>query len=51
VATSSSRTLRALNDDRPRHIRVVAVALVLLAGWIVWALVGRVSIGMLPAAK
>ena len=33
-----------MNDDAPRHIRVVAVALVLLAGWIVWALVGRVSI-------
>lgn len=44
MATSFSRTLRALNDDRPRHIRVVAVVLVLLAGWIVWALVGRVSI-------
>jgi membrane fusion protein (multidrug efflux system) len=44
VATSFSRTLRALNDDRPQHIRVVAVVLVLLAGWIVWALVGRVSI-------
>jgi multidrug resistance efflux pump len=39
-----SRTLRALNGDGPRHIRTVAVVLVLLAGWVVWALVGRVSI-------
>ena len=44
MATSFSRTLRALNDGAPRHIRVVAVVLALLAGWIVWALAGRVSI-------
>jgi len=41
---SFSRTLRALHDDAPRHTRGVAVALVLLAAWIVWALAGRVSI-------
>ncbi|HYI10058.1 MAG TPA: HlyD family efflux transporter periplasmic adaptor subunit [Thermoanaerobaculia bacterium] len=44
MATSFSRTLRALNDDAPRHIRGVAIALALLGGWIVWALAGRVSI-------
>src|SRR5688572_8079495 len=44
AATSFSRTLRALNDDAPRHLRGVAVALALLAAWIVWALAGRVSI-------
>lgn len=44
MATSFSRTLRALNDGTPRHIRVVAVVLALLGGWIVWALAGRVSI-------
>jgi multidrug resistance efflux pump len=44
VATPFSRTLRALNGDGPRHVRAIAVVLVLLAGWIVWALVGRVSI-------
>ena len=44
MATSFSRTLRALNDGAPRHIRVVAVVLALLAGWVVWALAGRVSI-------
>lgn len=41
---SFSRTLRALNDDAPRHIRGVAVALALLTGWLVWAVAGRVSI-------
>jgi membrane fusion protein (multidrug efflux system) len=44
AATSFSRTLRALNDDAPRPVRVVAVVLVLLAAWMVWAIVGRVSI-------
>lgn len=39
-----SRTLRALDDDALGRVRGVAVALVLLAGWIVWALAGRVSI-------
>ena len=33
-----------MNAESPRRIRAVAVALALLAGWIVWALVGRVSI-------
>jgi len=44
AATSFSRTLRALNDDAPRNMRAVAVTLVLFAGWIVWALAGRISI-------
>ena len=44
AAMPFSRTLRALNDDAPRHMRGVAVALVLLAGWLLWALVGRISI-------
>lgn len=44
AGTSFSRTLRALNGDAPRRMRGVAVALALLAGWVVWALAGRVSI-------
>lgn len=44
AAMPFSRTLRALNDDAPRHVWRVGVVLVLLAGWIVWALAGRVSI-------
>lgn len=43
-STSFSRTLRALNDDMPRRVRGLAVALVLVAGWVVWAVVGRVSV-------
>jgi membrane fusion protein (multidrug efflux system) len=44
VATPFSRTLRALNGDGPRHVRGIVVVLVLLSGWLVWALAGRVSI-------
>jgi multidrug resistance efflux pump len=43
-ATPFSRTLRALNDDAPRRVRGVAIALVLLAAWIAWAVAGRVSV-------
>ena len=43
-STSFSRTLRALHDDTPRRVRGLAIALVLVAGWLTWAVAGRVSV-------
>jgi multidrug resistance efflux pump len=43
-STSFSRTLRALNDEAPRRRRGVVIALVLLSGWIAWAVAGRVAV-------
>jgi len=43
-STSFSRTLRALQDDTPRRVRGLVIALVLVAGWLTWAVAGRVSV-------